>query len=255
MPGLLLYYAVCKITLVLFKVFFRLRSRGTSNMPARGPVLVAVNHQSHLDAEAVSIVLPRHVVFIARAGLFKNPLFGWFIRALNSVPIKEGGSDTAAIRAALEQLARGRAVLIFPEGTRSPDGAMRPLKRGVWLLLSRGKCPILPVGVDGGFDAWPRGARFPRLFAGARIAVAVGAPINPDELLLLGPERGLLLLGERLDALRLQARAMARDASRGRWPPAGPGDAALSANAAVPGDARSDAAKPPFTAPADSAAR
>src|SRR6185369_6922722 len=103
----------------LLRIVYGLKAAGTANMPATGPVLVAVNHQSHLDAEMVGVTMPRHINFIARASLFKNPLFGWLIRILNSVPIKEGASDTGAIRTAIEQLGMGRCILIFPEGTRT----------------------------------------------------------------------------------------------------------------------------------------
>ncbi|MGQ0627356.1 MAG: lysophospholipid acyltransferase family protein [Phycisphaerales bacterium] len=183
------------------RIFFRLRATGTQHMPGSGPVIVAVNHQSHLDAEMVGTVLPRHLNYIARASLFKNPLFGWFIRMLNSVPIKEGTSDTGAIRTAIEQLALGRAVLIFPEGTRSPDGTLQPFKRGVWLLLSRSRCPVLPVAVRGAHAAWPRGTKLPRLFGGHRLSVNIGEPIAPETLLALGPDEGLAHLRETVQRL------------------------------------------------------
>jgi len=199
---------------VALLVTFGLRAKNSKNMPATGPVLVVANHQSHLDPPAIGIILPRHLTYLARASLFKNPLFGAFIRGLSSVPLKEGKGDAAAIRTAIEQLGMGRAILIFPEGSRTLDGEMTPFKRGVWLLLSRAKCPVLPVGIDGAFEAWPRGTSLPRLFRGNRVAIEVGEPIASEMLLAMKPDDGLALLAERINTLRLKARAF--NASRKR---------------------------------------
>jgi 1-acyl-sn-glycerol-3-phosphate acyltransferase len=165
----------------------------------------------------------RHINFIARGGLFGNPLFGSYIRALNAVPIKETGSDTAAIRTALEQLSKGRIVLLFPEGSRSPDGTLQEFKRGFWLLMSRAKCRVLPMGIDGAFDAWPRGRGLPRLW-GSRIAVSIGAPLSHEALMAMGPDQGLPYLRQVVDALRLDARHELRKGTRERYPVEGPAD-------------------------------
>jgi 1-acyl-sn-glycerol-3-phosphate acyltransferase len=222
--ALLGYQAIRALAEAALRLTWRVRRRGHEHVPTSGPLLIAVNHQSHLDAPAVGCGMDRHVNFIARQGLFKNPLFGSLIRLLNARPIKESGSDTAAIRESLALLAMGRCVLIFPEGSRSPDGTVRPFKRGVWLLLSKAKCPVLPVAVEGAFDAWPRGQHLPRLF-GCRLAVRYGQPIPPEQLLALPPDQGLNLLRTTIDTLRLEARADLRHQSRGQYPAQGPADA------------------------------
>src|SRR6185436_3601001 len=91
----------------------------------------------------------------------KNPLFAALIRSLNAVPIDQEGIGKDGIRTILEQLQLGRAVVVFPEGERTPDGRMLPLKPGIHLLIKRTQAPIVPVGIAGAFDAWPRGRRFP----------------------------------------------------------------------------------------------
>lgn len=223
-PAMLGFEAIRFSVWVVVTLVYRLRCRGLEHVPTSGGLLLVVNHQSHLDAVAVGISLDRHVNFVARRGLFRNPLFGSLIRLLNSTPINEDGkSDTAAIRAALGQLSQGRVVLVFPEGRRSDTGQVQPFKRGVWLLLSRAKCAVLPVAVDGAFDAWPRGRGFPRLI-GQRISVRVGPVIQPQDLLPMGPDRGLEHLRSVIDSLRLQARAELRQATQGRLPGKGPGD-------------------------------
>lgn len=196
-------YAACAFAAHLLCVLlWRYRRWGAAHVPASGPLLVVSNHQSHLDPVLVGLsVHPRQMNFLARATLFV-PGFGAIIRLLNAVPLKQGESDTAAIRTALEQLAMGRAVLVFPEGSRTPDGAMHPFKRGVWLLLSRAACPVLPIAVEGAYDAMPRGQALPRV--GGPVAVLIGEPIDSASLRAMGSDAALEHLAERVEALRLE---------------------------------------------------
>ena len=125
----------------------------------------------------------------------------------------------------LARLALGHPVVLFPEGSRSPDGAPLPFKRGVALLLKRSRCPVVPVAVEGCAEAFPKGARFPRLW-GKRIAVMVGHPISHDELLKDGPDAALARLTGEIESMRLELRSKLRAATNGRYPPRGPGDSA-----------------------------
>lgn len=203
--GSMLFYDFCwNCCWLLLTVFYRLRTWGGENVPLTGPFLLVVNHQSHLDPIVAGMaVRPRHLSFMAKSGLFSNKFFGWLIGNLNSVSLKQGAADTAAIRAAIEQLEAGRAMLIFPEGTRTGDGAMHPFKKGAWVILSRAKCPVLPVAVEGCFDAWRRGQGTPKLI-GQRVAALVGKPIDPEFLLAMGPERGLKYLQATIETQRLE---------------------------------------------------
>lgn len=187
---------------LFLRVTLRWEVTGLEHEPRDGAVLIVANHQSFLDPPAIGGAPRRHVCFVARASLFKNRLFGGLISVLNSFPIKDDGrGDTAAIRAALGLLGQGRMLLIFPEGTRSPDGAMHEFKRGAWLLLARANCMIWPAAIDGAFEAFPRGQRFPTLFR-HRVRVAFGTPIDPATLLAMGPDAGLKFLRERVASLR-----------------------------------------------------
>src|SRR6185369_9945170 len=154
---------------------------------------------------------------------------GMFLRGVGCIPIKEDAGDAGAMRMAIEQLKRGRVVVIFPEGSRSPDGALHEFKRGVWLLMMRSGVPVLPAAVEGCFDAWPRSRKFPKLF-GQRVAVSFGTPISPADLKALGPEAGLKRLATEVDSLRLDLRARLRQATHGRLPAPGPGDSAWVPN-------------------------
>jgi 1-acyl-sn-glycerol-3-phosphate acyltransferase len=226
---LLFYVFVRGCVRVLFNMFYRLRVYGHGRMPTQGAVLIVANHQSYLDPPAIGVsICSRHLDFVARLGLFESSrLFAGAIAALNSLPIKEEGGDAAAIKEVLRRLDAGRAVLIFPEGTRSEDGAMHEFKRGVAVLVKRARCPVLPMAVEGCYDAWPRGTGFPRLF-GARVAVAVGRPITHEELMKGTADEALVLLAQRVDHMRRALRAKLRRSSRGRFPAAGAGDQAFT---------------------------
>ncbi|MBA4039115.1 MAG: 1-acyl-sn-glycerol-3-phosphate acyltransferase [Planctomyces sp.] len=200
----ILWYALCRgachaaVTLV-----YRLRVWGRGNVPPTGPLLVVSNHQSFLDPLCVgSAVGPRHLHYVAKSGLFKGRATGALIRSVNAHPIRQDAPDTAAIRKALETLALGRALLVFPEGSRTLDGRMQPFKRGAWVLMSRARCPVLPVAVEGTYDAYRRGWKLPRVLGGPGVGVMIGRPIPADELLALGPEAGLERLAGAIDRMR-----------------------------------------------------
>lgn len=207
-------------------LFYRWRAYDKSVAPRKGPLLVVANHQSYLDSTCVGCGLtPWVCVHVARSGLYTNRFFGWLIGNLNTIPIKSesGEGDTAAMKEILRRLGQGNCVIIFPEGSRSPDGRMRAFKPGVALILKRANCTVLPAAIEGAFDAWPRARKRPFLF-GQRLAVKYGAPVASEELLRDGPRRAMRRLEREIDAMRLELRAELRRRTRGRFPPAGPGD-------------------------------
>jgi 1-acyl-sn-glycerol-3-phosphate acyltransferase len=219
-------YGVCRrIAKSVLFTLFGARALHRERVPADGPLLIAANHQSFLDPPLVgSFITQRQVAFVARSGLFRNRFFGWFISAVNSIPIREDGrGDTGAIKAALSILAGGHALVIFPEGARTPDGALHPFKRGTALLLKRAQCPVLPVAVEGPFDAWPIHAKRPRPFA-SPVMVMYGHPISYDDLMKDGPDAGMDRLARTIEDMRLQLRALIRQRTADRYPAKGPGD-------------------------------
>lgn len=218
------YAAVRWVVSLIYALFFRARAFGLENIVHRGPVLIVANHQSYLDPPLIGTAFrPRHVHFVARLSLFDFRLFGRVIGFLNSIPIREESGDAAAIREILKRLEDGRPVLIFPEGNRSADGAMRPFKRGAALVVKRSKCPVLPAAVEGCFDTWSRFRPFPRLW-GCPIYVMFGRPIPHDELMKDGADAALRRLEREIDAMRLELRERIRRQTRGAYPAPGPGD-------------------------------
>ncbi len=204
---------------------YRLRAVGIANVPPTGPLLIVANHQSFLDPPILGAPLfaRRHLDYIARVGLFANPLFGRFLRGLNAIPIRQDEPDAGAIREALRRLERGRAVVVFAEGSRSPDGRMCPFKRGAALLVRRARCPVLCAAIEGAYDAWPRHRAVPCML-GARIMVQYDRPISAAKIMSMDADRALRTLERRIDAMRLDLRARLRRQTRGRFPPKGPGD-------------------------------
>ncbi|MHC5005471.1 MAG: lysophospholipid acyltransferase family protein [Planctomycetota bacterium] len=211
---------------LLLTLLYRLRYTGQENMPREGPAIVVGNHQSHLDPVIVGIVVhDRPCKSLARSSLFSFKPFGWAMSLCDAIPLSRGTSDMAAMRLALEELKVGRCVMLFPEGTRSPDGTLQRFLPGLRVLARRSGAPIVPVAVEGGFDIWPRDRRFPRLRG--RLAAKAGAPVDPapyrDD-----PERLLEELRRRIDAMRLELRAELRERTGGTFPPPGPADAGIA---------------------------
>lgn len=189
-----IWYQSVRLTLRAFGAFyFRLRYSGEENIPQQGPVLICANHQSHLDPPLVGLGSRRIMNFMARETLFHSRLFGWFIDSINAFPIDLEGASLSGIKQALKLLKGGETVVIFPEGTRSRDGEIGPFRPGVATLALRAKATILPVAIEGAYDAYPRGRKLPRP---GIVHVLYGKPILPEEAASLG-EEGLLAELER----------------------------------------------------------
>jgi len=199
-----------------FSIGFSLRAEGGAQAPRSGPALVVANHQSFLDPVAAGLAFPRPLIYLARKSLFRNPAFSWLIRSLNAVPIDQDGIGKEGIRTILAQLNLGKAVLVFPEGERTLTGRMNPLKPGVHLLIKRTQAPIIPVGIAGAYDAWPRHQPLPipaPLFWPARkgtIAVSVGQPLEASRIAGLAREQALTELYEAIDAVQRRAEKLRR---------------------------------------------
>lgn len=186
----LFYELVLRLVRLAFKVAFRARGFDSLNVPSSGPVLLAANHESFLDPPMIAVLLyHRHLEFIARGSLFKG-FFGRIIQALNAIPLKDDSGDAGAIKEVLRRLEVGRAVLIFPEGSRTRNGEMQDFKRGVALLVKKGRCPVVPVAIAGAYERWPITQKRPRL-RGPRVRVLYGQPIPYDELMKNGADAAL----------------------------------------------------------------
>lgn len=193
------------------KLSYRLKRVHRDRVPRTGAILVVSNHESFLDPMVNGVtVWDRQFTALARDSLFKGP-FGFVLRSVAARPIKREGGDLEAMKAALAELEAGRVVILYPEGTRSPDGTLQEFKRGVLLLVKRAKPTILPMAVDGTFEAWPRGRSLPRLFG--KVVCVCGEPISGDELAKLDAESALTVMRDAVAKAQVEAQAIRAGAS------------------------------------------
>ncbi len=176
----------------LARLYFGLELRGTGHIPAEGPLLILPNHQTYADPVLVTIPVRRPVHYMAWSRLFDVPGLGWLIRRLRAFPVEIESADPRATREAFRLLEAGAAVMIFPEGGRSPDGTLGPFKSGAFRLAVSVKAPVLPVSLVGGHEAWPPGRPLPRP---GRITITYHPLIHPDPG--LAPREAVRRLAER----------------------------------------------------------
>jgi 1-acyl-sn-glycerol-3-phosphate acyltransferase len=169
-------YAILKpLSVALMRLVFRLEVEGREHVPSTGPVLLVSNHVSVLDPPLVGGASPRELHFMAKEELFDVPLFGRLISALNARPVRRDGSDGRALKTALRLLGEGRALLVFPEGTRGVEGRLGEGKPGAGMLALMSGAQVVPVHVSGSGRALPPGRMVPRP---AKVRVRFGPPLS-----------------------------------------------------------------------------
>jgi 1-acyl-sn-glycerol-3-phosphate acyltransferase len=157
----------------VLRAAYRLRVRGADRIPRSGPAVLASNHDSLLDIPILAVATPRPVWFMAKAELFRGPFSSWFFHVLGGFPVRRGGYDLAAVRAALAVIGSGRLLGMYPEGTRAPF-LQAFLPGAAWVALATG-APLVPVGIAGTAEALPGGSVLPRR---GRVAISFGEPIE-----------------------------------------------------------------------------
>ncbi len=189
---------------LLFRIFYRLRCSGREFVPRTGPLIFVANHQSNFDPPIIgAVIYDRPSKGIARSTLLDSKLLGAYISAFGVISIKRGESDLVAIKKSIKELAAGRCVMIFPEGTRTQTGEMGEFQRGFWLLLKKSKATVVPVGIDGSFDAYPMGSS-PKLRG--CIEVMAGESMNAESLLEMDEKDGTAYVRSKVESLMLQCR-------------------------------------------------
>jgi 1-acyl-sn-glycerol-3-phosphate acyltransferase len=158
----------------LFKFYFRWQVYNAERVPLEGAVILAPNHASFLDPPLVGAGVRRAINYLARENLFRFPVMGWVLRHWQVVPVDRDGGGAAGLRAILDRLLAGGAIILFPEGTRTRDGKLQPARSGIGLTVIKSTAPVVPVRVFGTFEAYGRRLRLPRP---RRIAVKYGQPM------------------------------------------------------------------------------
>lgn len=179
----LTYYVGRWILAPLARLLYRPRIEGRGNMPRRGPVILASNHLSFIDSFVIPMFAPRPVYFLAKSSYFEGKGFsGWisrhFFTAIGATPVRRGAGQ-AALDALDQQrriLATGRAVALYPEGTRSLDGRLYKGRTGVAFLALETGAKVVPVGLVGTNEAMPVTAKWPKF--SPRVTIRYGEPID-----------------------------------------------------------------------------
>ena len=160
------------------KILFRLEAHGIENVPQKGGLLLISNHASNLDPPALGVYLPRTMHTMAKAELFKYPVVRTIMTKMKGIPIRRGAVDREAMRECTKWLKLGSVVLLFPEGTRTPDGELQEGKAGAAMLAVSAGVPCLPAYIQGSFKAWPRQKKFLRP---KKVHVHYGKPFDLPE--------------------------------------------------------------------------
>jgi 1-acyl-sn-glycerol-3-phosphate acyltransferase len=153
----------------------RLTVRGGQGIDWSRPVIVMANHQSYIDIPVLYAALPDAPGMLAKRELFRVPVFGAAMRAMRCIPIDRNNRRQSfeSLRQAADLVRKGNSIVVFPEGTRSPDGCIQELKKGPFHLVDMAAVPVVPVGIRGTRAAL---ARDGVLVRSADVEVAVGLP-------------------------------------------------------------------------------
>jgi 1-acyl-sn-glycerol-3-phosphate acyltransferase len=172
------YWLGYHLSRLLAKLFFGFRIVHRERMIQTGPVILATNHQSFFDPPLAGNAADRAIYFLAKKSLMDVPILGWLLPRLNVIPVNLERGDRSALKALIRVLSAGDCALVFPEGTRTPDGNLQPAEPGLGLIIAKTRAPVVPMRIFGAYDAWPIGGKM-RL--GPKITIVVGEAIHFSE--------------------------------------------------------------------------
>ena len=177
------YYLSCISIKIILKIFWRYKRIGAEHVPKSGGVIIASNHVAYVDPPFLGAVAPRELFYLAKAELFSNALFGWLLDKCNTIPIARGAFDRRAILRAVELLKEGKALLLFPEGTRSRSGRFLEPKLGVGKIALEAGVPVVPAYIHNS------GTLLGSLLRRKRVIIEFGRPIETPSLESLPKDR------------------------------------------------------------------
>ena len=155
------YWVTWSVCRFVYATFFRWRVIHPERVPVTGSVILAANHASFIDPPLVGCGLPRPINYLARDTLFRFPGIGWYLRALNAVPVDREGGGGPGLKAILDRLLKGGGIVLFPEGTRTADGRLQRARSGIGLTVIKSTAPVVPVRLFGTFEAYGRHMKWP----------------------------------------------------------------------------------------------
>ncbi|MBS0207834.1 MAG: 1-acyl-sn-glycerol-3-phosphate acyltransferase [Planctomycetes bacterium] len=174
-----LYYNFLQLSCrLLGAALLDIRVSGRQHVPPTGGALVLSNHQSFFDPLLLGLAADRDMFFLARDTLFRSAPLRLALWAVDTIPLDREGGGLSGLKETLRRVREGSAVAIFPEGTRTPDGDLQKIKPGFCALARRARAPLVPVAIDGAYQAWPRKQKLPRR---ATVHIVFGPPIAPEQ--------------------------------------------------------------------------
>lgn len=178
-----LFYGFSRIALPLaLRLAGSLKIEHADRVPLDGGVVIVANHAALVDPILVCAAAPRRLRPIAKRELFETPLIGWTVWLYGAFPVRRHSGDLGALRAGRNHLRAGRAVLVHPEGTRSPDGRLTPGLPGSAVMALLGGAPIVPCAVTGTSPIkGPRSILRALMTRSLSIRVVFGEPFDLDE--------------------------------------------------------------------------
>jgi len=163
---------------MFFRIWFRWKVLHRERVPAKGGVILASNHVSYLDPVYVVSALERMVVGLARESAFNVPLGGRILRSWRVIPVDQSGTGRG-LKTFLSRLRSGDAVVMYPEGTRSPTGQIRAPQPGIGLIIIKSTAPVVPIKLFGAYEAYARHHWLPRPY---QLQIKFGEPLDFADL-------------------------------------------------------------------------
>ncbi|HEY6874945.1 MAG TPA: lysophospholipid acyltransferase family protein [Candidatus Dormibacteraeota bacterium] len=161
---------------VLFGGLFK--AYGKKNVPRKGPLIICPNHAGSVDPPLVPAYTPRKDVWsMAKSEYFKNPKISWWFIWYNAFPVVRHSADRAALRKCFDLLNAGRSLLIYPEGTRTPEGVLVKPEPGAGFIAQKAGCPVVPVALVGTRTILPKGTKWPHR---NRVSMTFGKPFRVE---------------------------------------------------------------------------
>jgi len=172
------YWTGWTLSKILARLLFSYRILHRERIIEEGGALLAMNHQSFLDPPLAGIACRQDIYYLARKSLLQWPLLGPVFPKINVVPVDQERADMSALKTVIRLLREGHRTIIFPEGGRTSDGNLQPAQPGIGLVVAKTLVPVIPMRIFGAFEAFPRGAKLPRIHP---ITLVVGEPLRFTE--------------------------------------------------------------------------
>jgi 1-acyl-sn-glycerol-3-phosphate acyltransferase len=159
-----------------FYKIFGLKIEGADNVPKEGGVIIAPNHRSNYDPPLIGCCIgSRHVTFLAKKGLFINKAVSWVLRSVHAVPVDTENPGIKSMRFFVNLLKEKKALIMFPEGSRSKTNKFLPTQPGVGYLSIKTKVPVIPVLITGTHESMLK-----HFLRQTPLSVKFGKPVYPE---------------------------------------------------------------------------